>query len=328
MSAAIAVFAGPSIAHAEVLARLPGASVRPPVRLGDVLRALNDGCRTLVLIDGVFEQVPAVWHKEILLALSEGARVIGASSMGALRAAELDRLGMEGVGWVYAQYRDGLEDDDEVALLHADAEMGYANLSVPMIELRHLHASAPDAATRALLARLIESVKPVFYQDRTLEQVAARLEELGADAALRERLLARLADPAQRIKRLDAQHALEAARQPAPARPVVAVEHTIFLQQLRREVGTGEQCLQPRELLARALAALPPVDAGDADASARAQRLLRDWQRHKRLLRPLDVRHYLAKRQLDERALFDFLRRCARLDAGDAKRARAFLELI
>ena len=68
------------------------------------------------IIDGYFENIPSVWHKEILWAMSQGIHVFGSASMGALRAAELAPFGMEGVGAIFEAYRDGwLEDDDEVA---------------------------------------------------------------------------------------------------------------------------------------------------------------------------------------------------------------------
>jgi hypothetical protein len=50
------------------------------------------------VIDGYFEVVPTVWHKEILWAMAQGIHVFGAASIGALRAAELDSFGMRGVG--------------------------------------------------------------------------------------------------------------------------------------------------------------------------------------------------------------------------------------
>ena len=66
-----------------------------------------------------------------------GVRVVGASSMGALRAAELDRFGMEGVGEVYAYYRDGwLTADADVALVHRDADDGLPPLTWPLVNVR------------------------------------------------------------------------------------------------------------------------------------------------------------------------------------------------
>ena len=42
------------------------------------------GYRRIGIIDGHFGNVPSVWHKEILFALSKGVEVSGAASMGAL----------------------------------------------------------------------------------------------------------------------------------------------------------------------------------------------------------------------------------------------------
>ena len=53
------------------------------------------------VIDGYFEIVPTVWHKEILWAMQAGIHVYGAASIGALRAAELDVFGMRGIGRIY-----------------------------------------------------------------------------------------------------------------------------------------------------------------------------------------------------------------------------------
>ena len=50
-------------------------------------------------------------------ALDNGITVVGGSSMGALRASELDDLGMVGIGYVYKAYRTGaITSDDDVAL--------------------------------------------------------------------------------------------------------------------------------------------------------------------------------------------------------------------
>ena len=97
MVSRVVVFAGPSLTKAD-LAGHPDLEMRPPVRQGDVWRATRNAPRTIAIIDGFFEGVPAVWHKEILWALHEGIPVLGASSMGALRAAEMDAFGMIGVG--------------------------------------------------------------------------------------------------------------------------------------------------------------------------------------------------------------------------------------
>jgi hypothetical protein len=94
----------------------------------------------IILIDGEFRQNLSPWHKELVYALQyPGVKAIyGGSSMGALRAAELDYLGMIGIGRIYEWYRDGVtEDDAEVALSYAVREgWHYYPLTVPLCDIR------------------------------------------------------------------------------------------------------------------------------------------------------------------------------------------------
>jgi hypothetical protein len=167
----VVVFLGPSLERKTADA-LMEARYLPPARRGDVTAAAGSGARIITLIDGVFFQENAVGHREILDALSQGIRVIGSSSMGALRAAELDTLGMEGVGKVYALYRDGvLVSDDEVALVF-DPETG-APLSEPLVNIRCTLQRAeeegvigPEAASA-----ILEIATSLYFPDRSWEQI-------------------------------------------------------------------------------------------------------------------------------------------------------------
>ena len=87
--------------------------------------------RQIVLIDGSFNQTLAVWHKELVFALLQGVYCIGAASMGAIRAAELDRYGMRGIGKIYDAFRSG-EEDDSLVILQYDPE-SFRPLSTPRI---------------------------------------------------------------------------------------------------------------------------------------------------------------------------------------------------
>lgn len=194
------VFAGPTAYTLRNSCALPpGARTAwwPPAKRGDVLRALVDSPRTLVLLDGYYHQVPAVTHKELLYALDAGVRVMGAASMGALRAAELWRFGMEGVGRVFEWFRDGvLEGDDEVALLHGPEEVGYAATTVALVEIRDAveHLEAHGTITGLRGERFVDALKALPFRDRTREVV----ERLGRSIlgplptrALREHLAGR-----------------------------------------------------------------------------------------------------------------------------------------
>lgn len=173
------VFAGPSL-HGIDRGNWPGIEFRPPAMQGDVFRACAARPAAIGIIDGYFDGVPSVWHKEILWALSQGIIVAGSSSMGALRAAELDTFGMRGIGQIYAWYREGvLEDDDEVALVHGPVETGYLPLSEPMVNVRATCTAAQAAGvlggedTHALIA----VAKSLHYRDRNWKAIFKSLSE-------------------------------------------------------------------------------------------------------------------------------------------------------
>lgn len=173
----VIAFAGPSLPP-SARAGFGGAEWRPPAEAGDLLR-LDAGPGTIVcLIDGFFDHRPAVRHKEILLLLSGGVRVIGASSIGALRAAEMDGFGMVGVGAIYRAYRrETITGDDEVALIHASAEHDWKPLSVPLVDVRATlcRAVRQRLATAAEARTLLRRAAAIHYVDRSWAELAAWL---------------------------------------------------------------------------------------------------------------------------------------------------------
>ncbi|MGF1476078.1 MAG: TfuA-like protein [Geminicoccaceae bacterium] len=139
------VFLGPTLGLREAV-KLLDADYRPPAARSDVTKAVGEGIQTILLIDGHFHSVPTVTHKELMFALASGVRVIGAASLGALRAAELEPFGMEGYGWVYEAYRSGsLTRDDEVAVQSAPEELGFAPVTDALVDIR----GTLEAAKRA-----------------------------------------------------------------------------------------------------------------------------------------------------------------------------------
>jgi len=172
----IAIFSGPTLWNDPVRGAA-GFTWLPPARRGDVLRAARRRPFAIGLIDGCFETVPSVWHKEILWALANGVHVFGAASLGALRAAELAPFGMRGVGRVFLQYADGtLERDDEVAVLHAPAELGFRPVTEALVDMRATLALAvaQGALDRPSGRRLATVAAAMFFKDRTWSEVLAR----------------------------------------------------------------------------------------------------------------------------------------------------------
>ncbi len=170
------VFAGPSLYGVSLD---PGAiAFRGPAETGSVEQALADGATAIGLVDGHYQQVGAVWHKEILLALAQGVAVFGAASMGALRAAECEAFGMVPVGSIAGRYCSGdLFDDADVAITNGPAELGYPPLTEALVDVL---ATTAHLAARGLVRpveaeAIAAAARAIFFADRTLEAIFARL---------------------------------------------------------------------------------------------------------------------------------------------------------
>ncbi|MFC7334981.1 TfuA-like protein [Rhodocista pekingensis] len=242
MSDAI-VFLGPTLPVADAREIL-AADYRPPVAQGDVLRAVMDGARAIGIVDGFFENVPSVWHKEILFALTKGVQVYGSASMGALRAAELHAFGMHGVGAVFEAFADGrLEDDDEVAVTHGPAEIGYPILSEAMVNIRR---TLSDAFARGIVGtgtrRHLEAMaKALPYKERTYARLFREAAAAGVNRAEVEALRAWLPTGRADQKREDAVAMLRTMREAldrpwTPATVLFPFEHTTLFERAARPI--------------------------------------------------------------------------------------------
>lgn len=235
----VIVFVGPSLPTA-IRPADPRFDWRPPAQAGDMLRLLDDGPRTICLIDGYFDARPAPWHKEILVLIEIGARVLGAASMGALRAAELDRHGMIGVGAIYRAYREGrITGDDEVAVTHAPGELGWTALTDAMIEVRASLAAAARAKIVSVETahELRAAARSLHFSERTWPGILAAVRWRDAAASS---LLAWLEGNAVHLKQRDALRCLdEASSGEFSHRAVHATPRTCFISDLANECGVA-----------------------------------------------------------------------------------------
>ena len=189
----IICYLGPSLPLAKARAILPEAIYLPPAKQGDIVsHVVNYNPTRILLIDAEFRQNLSPWHKELVYALQyPGVKAIyGAASMGALRAAELDYLGMIGIGKIYHWYRDGVtEDDSEVALSYATREGPdgpfYYPQSVPLADLRagveHYQKEFVDDPIAELSRNFLEAMGDVFYMERTMERCEKTWAEMCPD---------------------------------------------------------------------------------------------------------------------------------------------------
>ena len=206
------VFAGPSLDGAK-LRSLSTAVHAPPIKRGD-LEAV-DGYDVIVILDGEFGQHDSVSPKEILAVLEGGKTVIGAASMGALRASELDRSGMIGVGWVYDYFRrQAVRRDADVALAYSIFD--FKPMTVPVVDVEYWmeRAFAAGLVGRKERTLVLKAARKIFFADRFEDRLTESLRRAVGDELVRS-LLAFSGGEIPSIKSLDAEEAVRRASSPA-----------------------------------------------------------------------------------------------------------------
>ncbi len=133
----LCLFSGLSIAKETAQRILPTADFFPPVARGDLYKKYRKGYRTFLLIDGEFDQSLAVAPGEIVDLLKRGCLIYGSSSIGALRAAELNNMGMVGVGEIFKLINETLLFRDDWLGHLFNKEFTKLN-TIPFIELYFL----------------------------------------------------------------------------------------------------------------------------------------------------------------------------------------------
>ena len=155
--------------------------VMPPACRGSLhsLQSYARGPACVAIVDGNFHQVLAVGHREILDLLKAGWPVWGLASMGAVRAAEMQHLGMQGFGTVFERFAQSPQlPDDEVAQLHAP-DPPYLPLTEPMIHHREaLYTLERHGILTSVLRRNVTSMlEAMWFGDRTVKLILEMLSE-------------------------------------------------------------------------------------------------------------------------------------------------------
>jgi hypothetical protein len=206
-------FAGPSLSAAarDVLDSAPGVRLLPPVRRGDLARALAEepSARLLVVVDGEFFQSLAVTPRELMAVLESGRSVVGAASMGALRAVELRRHGMVGVGRVYDLYaRRRIWSDDEVAVSVDPGSQRALTTSLVSVRCALAALVARGELDAGAAVEHVRAVAAQHFTERTLAHLVRLAPHRRAGDLLREHLEQQLND----VKAADALAAARWAR--------------------------------------------------------------------------------------------------------------------
>jgi hypothetical protein len=174
------IFLGPSLSIQKAKEIFPLADYRPPARKGDFLKIANEqnDAGFVGFIDGVFLQdYPPTPIEVYSLLRKNNLTVAGAASLGALRAVELEKFGMIGIGKIFQLYKSGrLESDDEVAVTFSDQD--YKLQSEALIDIRYtLYWAVKDGVinrdTKDVLARI---AKQIYFPSRNYDEIIERVK--------------------------------------------------------------------------------------------------------------------------------------------------------
>jgi hypothetical protein len=169
----IKVYSGLTLVESDIRALLPEAEVAPPIERDDLVADVERGVNVVVIIDGRFHHARAVSPTEILDAIRAGVRVYGSSSMGALRAAELERHGMIGHGEVFERIKSTPFFRDDFVGQSFDPEttrpISAAYVDLQFAIERVVRDERPSASR---LEELLGVLRDVHYSERT----AARMK--------------------------------------------------------------------------------------------------------------------------------------------------------
>jgi TfuA protein len=158
------IFLGPSLTH-EKARKILDAEYKPPAKKGDFLKfATQTNVLTVVgLVDGYFLQdYPPSPIEVYQLIMRKNTVVIGSASLGALRAVELEKFGMIGLGKIFELYKRGtINADDEVAVTFTEEAQSLQ--SEAMIDIRFNLFMAEkkgtiDKITKKTVARVAKGI--------------------------------------------------------------------------------------------------------------------------------------------------------------------------
>jgi hypothetical protein len=165
------IFLGPSLSR-DKARKILDADYRLPAKKGDLLKLILKEVNIVGLVDGYFLQdYPPTPIEVYNLVRKRDVKVLGSSSLGALRAVELGKYGMIGIGKIFRLFRDGiLDSDDEVAVTFTDY-MNYKSEALIDIRYNLFLAQKYKIIDNMTRRSILKIAKQTYFPYRTYEDI-------------------------------------------------------------------------------------------------------------------------------------------------------------
>ena len=191
------IFVGPSLSLQKAR-KIFDADYRGPAKKGDLLvlsasslislKNQPNAINFVGLIDGLFLQDYPPTPIEVFQLLSnKNFRVVGGASIGALRAVELEKFGMVGIGKVFQLFKNGTTNaDDEVAVTFHPGD-AISIQSEAMIDIRFnlFVAHKKNIITKRTKHIIAQTAKSIYFPYRNyshvIEETRTKFPELSRE---------------------------------------------------------------------------------------------------------------------------------------------------
>lgn len=168
------IYLGPTLSREEAT-KILDADYRDPAKKGDFLMLSRDTDekKYVGFVDGVFlhDYPPSpieVYH----LATRKNIELIGAASLGALRAVELEKFGMKGIGKIFQLYKNGIINaDDEVAVTFVRENNILQSEAMIDIRFNLFLAYKKGIITNQTKRRFAKIAKDIYFPFRNYEDI-------------------------------------------------------------------------------------------------------------------------------------------------------------
>ena len=168
------VYLGPTLRKEEAL-KILDADYRDPAKKGDFLMLSQDSDekKYVGFIDGVFlHDYPPPPIEVYHLATRKNIELLGASSLGALRAVELEKFGMKGIGKIFQLYKTGIIDaDDEVAVTFVRGSNVLQSEAMIDIRFNLFLAYKKGIITNDTKKRFVKIANGIYFPFRNYEDI-------------------------------------------------------------------------------------------------------------------------------------------------------------
>jgi hypothetical protein len=168
------VYLGPTLSR-EKAVKILDADYRDPAKKGDFLMLSQDSDekKYVGFVDGVFlHDYPPPPIEVYHLATRKNIELIGASSLGALRAVELEKFGMKGIGKIFQLYKNGIINaDDEVAVTFVRENNILQSEAMIDIRFNLFLAYKKGIITNQTKKRIAKIAKNIYFPFRNYEDI-------------------------------------------------------------------------------------------------------------------------------------------------------------